>query len=175
MCAGGRKARAAGLCSPMSAHLRERKFFRPAACHHRYRLMRVHYRSPAPAVRAAGFGGSCRWERDCRATHFDRMLPAPEVIAVAPTAANIADVQRSKSPLRNPPSVHRTERGPQRPEGGAPNRIDRRKCLGVMPVSALKKRLNGPIEPKPQSSAMVRIGKWSKAGSASFRFASSKR
>ena len=51
----------------------------------------------------------------------------------------------------------------------------RRNSCGVMPVSALKARLNGPIDPNPQSSAIVRIGKWASAGSTRRRFASSMR
>src|SRR5262245_34205457 len=43
-------------------------------------------------------------------------------------------------------------------ESARESRLARRNSVGVMPVSALKARLNGPSELKPASSAMVRTG-----------------
>src|SRR5204863_234903 len=51
----------------------------------------------------------------------------------------------------------------------------RRNSVGVSAVSALKARLNGPIDWKPASSAIVSTVCPARAGSASARFASSRR
>jgi hypothetical protein len=51
----------------------------------------------------------------------------------------------------------------------------RRYSVGVMPVSALKARLNGPSDWNPASSAIVKIGTSAWSGSTSARFTSDSR
>ena len=87
----------------------------------------------------------------------------------SPGSHSLISLKRDAEPDDKPIFVH------YRASRGEAYRDCRRYSCGVMPVSALKARLNGPIEPNPQSSAIVRIGKWASAGSTRRRFASSMR